>query len=137
VTGAMTVVATGLGNGSVRDPAFDTRDSLFVIRISAPTSVHRVDLATGKIGQLVSFSQAPDAFGSMASHPDGGLYFPGSRSTGSNAVYRLDPLSTSVTNISPEQHVIGFLTVAVMRGFTGCPTPVNRSTWGQIKARYR
>ena len=137
VSGAMTVVASGLGNGSVRDPAFDTRDSLFVIRISAPTSVHRVNLITGAIGQLTSFSVVTTFYGNMAGHPDGGLYFPGSPSTGLNAMYRLDPVFLSVTAVSPLQSVVGFLTVAVMRGYGSCPTPVNRTTWGQIKLRYR
>lgn len=137
VSGAMDVVASGLGNGNVRDPAFDTRDSLFVIRISAPTSVHRVNLATGAIGQLTSFSVVTTFFGNMAGHPDGGLYFPGSPTTGLNAMYRLDPVSKSVTAVSQLQSVVGFATVAVIHGYSGCPTPVNRTTWGQLKLRYR
>ena len=137
VTGAMSAVATGLGNGTVRDPAFDTRDSLFVIRISAPTSVHRVDRVTGTIGQLTSFSVTTNVFGNMASHPDGGLYFPGSPTTGLNAMYRLDPVTKAVAAVSPVQSTVGFFTVAVMRGFQGCPTPSNASSWGRIKTLYR
>lgn len=136
-SGAMTAVATGLGNGNVRDPAFDTRDSLFVIRISAPTSVHRVDRVAGTIGQLTTTSVVTTTYGNMAGHPDGGLYFPGSITPGSNAMYRLDPVSKAVTSVTTPQGTVGFFTVAVMRGFAGCPTPVNPSSWGRLKVGYR
>jgi streptogramin lyase len=137
VTGAMNFVASGLGNGTVRDPAFDTRDSLFVIRISAPTSFHRVDRVTGTIGQLTTTSITTNVYGNMAAHPDGGLYFPGSPTTGINAMYRLDPVSKVVSAVTTPQSTVGFFTIAVMRGFVGCPTPTNTTTWGRLKVQYR
>jgi hypothetical protein len=73
----------------------------------------------------------------MASHPDGGLYLPGSPTTGLNAMYRVNPVTRSLTAVTPTQAAIGFQTVAVMQGYSGCPTPVNRSTWGELKTRYR
>ena len=70
-------------------------------------------------------------------HPDGGLYFPGVPVSPQYAIMRLDPVAAAVTTFVPAQSQFGYLGIAVVQGFHGCPTETQRSTWGCLKAMYR
>ena len=76
-------------------------------------------------------------FGWMVAHPDGGLNTPQLSLSDQEAVYRLDPVSKSFTTVTVPQSSFGFQTIALSRGFQGCPTPVRTGTWGQLKVLYR
>ena len=137
-SGASAVVGSfNIQSTNVRDLAFDTRDSLYVLRVGFNYIVYRVDQVAGTVSPYVTLTVIGTTFGSLAGHPDGGLYFPCIPSGSQWAILRLDPVSTAVTTIVPQQPLMGFLGVAVMRGFSGCPTETRRSTWGRLKARYR
>lgn len=140
VTGASTTVATGAQATNVLDIAFDNRDSLFVLREGGFPSVHRIDRVAGQVGLLSNLVGVSGAtFGWMAALPSGGLYTPQTSTDvpKTAAIYVLDPIGTSFTTVTTPQSVFAFETIAVSRGFHGCPTPVHTSTWGQLKSRYR
>lgn len=137
VTGATTVVASGVQSTNVRDIAFDTRDSLFVFRAGFSPSVHRIDRVTGQVGLLTTIPTVGTTAGWMCSHPDGGLYTPQAAGTTTFALYRLDPVSKAFVAVTSPQGTTQFAFVALMRGFSGCPTPSHRSSWGQVKTGYR
>jgi hypothetical protein len=138
-TGVSTTVATGVQATNVVDIAFDDRDSLFVLRVGSPQNVHRIDRVTGQVGLLTNLAGTINpGFGWMVAHPDGGLYTPQTTGALVGAVYLLDPISKSFDALPvTQQSKFGFQTIAVSRGFHGCPTPVHTSTWGQLKSRYR
>jgi hypothetical protein len=137
VSGALNVVASGVQSTNVRDIAFDTRDSLFVLREGATPSVHRIDRVTGQVGLLTNFTSAGATFGWMVAHPDGNLYTPQLSLSSQAAMYRLNPVTKSFTTVTTPRSDFWFQCVALVRGFSGCPTPVHQSSWGRIKTTYR
>lgn len=137
VTGASSVVASGVQSTSVRDIAFDTRDSLFVLREGGAPSVHRIDRVTGQVGLLTTLSTAGATFGWMVGHPDGMLYTPQVTLASQGAIFRLNPVTKSFTAATTPQSATMFECIALVRGFPGCVTPVRRSSWGQVKTTLR
>jgi streptogramin lyase len=138
ITGVSQIVASfNIQSTNVRALAFDTRDSLYVLRVGFNQIVHRVDRVTGAISPYVTLPVTGVTFGAMAGHPDGNLYIPGSPVAAQYAIYRVDPVTGTATTLVPAQAQLGYFGMAVMRGFSGCPTEAHRSTWGSVKAMYR
>jgi hypothetical protein len=137
-TGTTQVYARGsIQSTNVRDVAFDSRDSLYVLRVGFEHIIHRTDPVTATVGPLVTLPFGA-TFGWIAGHPDGGLYHPQAPVSGQYAIYRIDPVTAAVTTLIPPQTQLGYLGVALVRTATGCSVvPAKRNTWGQLKTRYR
>src|SRR5262249_36571328 len=100
-------------------------------------TIFRTDPTAQTVGPLFSVgSGAGSTQGAMVSHPDGGLYMT-KYTSGQSGVLRVDPVTGTATTLIPQQPVWSYLALAVVRGFSGCPTETRKSTWGGVKARYR
>jgi hypothetical protein len=96
-----------------------------------------VDPVAGTVSPYVTLPLLGVTAGSMAGHPDGGLYVPGVISSPQWGIVRVDPVTAAVTTFSPSQPGFGYLGMDVVRNVVGCPSDAKRTTWGRLKSLYR
>ncbi len=138
VTAASQVLAKfNIQSTNVRDVAIDTRDSVYVLRAGFEIVVNRTNPVAQTIGPLITFTDGGSAAGWIVGHPDGGIYHPHSSAVGQMGILRIDPVSATTTALVPQQNKISMGGLDVARLSVPCTSPAKRSSWGEVKARYR